>query len=152
MSSRKGFSLIELLVVTTIIAVILSAVVVSFQRANQSARDAKRKSDITELKGILENYRLETGEYPDTALGLSGSTYDESGDGTFLEALSPNYKSRPYADPLPGQADLFYYRYQKHSLPGCQYELGARMEASDSQPCPSACGITSPLNYYCVTD
>lgn len=152
MASRQGFSLIELLVVTTIIAVILSAVVVSFQRANQSARDAKRKSDITELKGILENYRLETGAYPETAQGTSGSSYDESGDGTFLEALSPLYKSRPYADPLPNQEELFHYRYMKHDLPGCQYELGALMETDTSQPCPSSCGITSPLHYYCVTD
>lgn len=150
-SSRQGFSLVELLVVTTIIAVILSAVVVSFQRANQSARDAKRKSDITELKGILENYRLETGAYPDTVTGLSGTAYDESSDGTFIEVLSPVYKSRPYSDPLPAQGN-YYYRYQKHGLPGCQYELGAYLEAADAQPCPSSCGITSAENYYCVTD
>jgi prepilin-type N-terminal cleavage/methylation domain-containing protein len=152
MTRTKGFSLIELLVVTTIIAVILSAVVVSFQRANQSARDAKRKSDITELKGILENYRLETGEYPDTVVGLSDSSYDESSDGTFLEALSPTYKSRPYNDPLPDQEELFYYRYKKHDLPGCQYELGTLLETDNTQPCPSSCGITSPLHYYCLTD
>jgi prepilin-type N-terminal cleavage/methylation domain-containing protein len=150
-SVKSGFSLVELLVVTTIIAVILSAVVVSFQRANQSARDAKRKSDITELKGILENYRLETGEYPDTVTGLSGTSYDETTDGTFLEVLSPIYKSRMYNDPLPSQG-VNYYRYQKHNLPGCQYELGAFLEAGDPQPCPSSCGITSAENYYCVTD
>ncbi len=149
---KNGFSLVELLVVTTIIAVILSAVVVSFQRANQSARDAKRKSDITEIKGILENYRLENGEYPETVTGFSGSGYDESSDGTFLEALSPLYKSRIYRDPLPNQEELFYYRYQRHELPGCQYELGAFLESGETQPCPAACGIGSPVRYYCVTD
>lgn len=150
---KQGFSLIELLVVTTLIAVVLSAVVVSFQQANRSARDAKRKSDITELKGMLENYRLENGEYPDTVIGISGSAFDESDDGTFIETLSPDYKSRNYADPLPGQAEEYYYRYRKHSLPGCSYELGAVLEAGDGQPCPSSCGTTAPSErYYCVTE
>lgn len=150
---NAGFTLIELLVVTTIMAVLLAVVVVSFQRANQSARDARRKSDLTELRGELENYRLEKGEYPETDMGLGGfGGYDVSADGTFLEDLAPDFKSRLYSDPLPNQANTYYYRYRKTNLPGCSYELGAFLESGNGQPCPSSCDATSAPNYYCLTE
>lgn len=150
--SRNGFSLIELLVVTTIIGVLLAMVIVSFQKANQNARDARRKADLAELRGELESYRLEKGFYPATDVGLAGVGYDVSVDGTFVEDLAPDFKSRVYNDPLPNQANTYYYRYRRLNLPGCTYELGAFLEAGTGQACPAACGVTEESNYYCVTE
>lgn len=145
-SKSTGFSLIELLVATTIMAILTMIVVVSFRQANRSARDARRKADLQEIRGILENYRLETGTYPES-VSESGS-YEVSSDGTFMENVPTSYMSKQYADPVNDVT--YFYRYQVRNLPGCTYELSVLLESGNGQSC-SACGYTD-ANYYCITD
>lgn len=148
-SNNSGFSLVELLVTTTILAVLLTIVAVSFRQLNMSARDSKRKADIQEIRGILENVRAETGAYPDSSNEVGG--YEYSGDGTFMENVLPQYISRSFNDPLYGtESTVYFYRYKVHNLPGCTYELSAVLESGSPQYCP-ACGINSG-DIYCVTD
>lgn len=148
-NAQRGFSLIELLVVTTIIGVLLTVVAISFQTANRNARDTRRKADLQEIRGILENYRLENGAYPDSSDELFG--YEWSGDGTFMENIPPEYISKTYLDPLPNDTTgEFFYRYKLHNLSGCSYELSARMEIQSGQTC-SICGV-SESDIYCLTD
>ncbi len=52
----EGFSLIELLVVITIIGLLASVGLTSYTRAQERARDAKRQSDLISLKNALEIY------------------------------------------------------------------------------------------------
>lgn len=145
--SKRGFTLIEILVATTILIVLTSVVAVSFQQGNKNARDAKRKADLEEIRGVLENYRLENGEYPDSVNEING--YEVSfDDGLFLENVSSLYLSRQYTDPKDDAT--YHYRYQLRNLPGCTYELSAKMEVSEGQAC-SACGYTDDT-YYCLTD
>lgn len=61
-----GFTMIELLVVVTIIIVITSIGLVSYTTANQSARNAKRKSDLASVKNALVLYRVQNDQYPNT--------------------------------------------------------------------------------------
>ena len=61
---KQGFTMIELLVVATIIAVLTAIGVVSFSRANIRARDGKRKADLEQLRSALELYRSDMGQYP----------------------------------------------------------------------------------------
>ena len=64
-STKKGFSLVELLVVITIIA-ILSVVAYSAIAGNTvKARDAKRKQDLTTIQSAFELYFLKNNRYPD---------------------------------------------------------------------------------------
>lgn len=144
--SLRGFSFIELLVVTAIIGILTSVVIVSFRQANQNARDARRKTDLQELRGILENYRLENGTYPDSENEAVG--YEVGNDGTFLENLPSTYTSRVFSDPI-NDAE-FYYRYRLVDQPGCTYELSVKLESGDGQTC-SSCGYTDST-YYCLTD
>lgn len=147
--NRLGFSLIELLVSTTIIAVLVTVVAVSFRQLNMTARDTKRKSDIQEMRGIIENYRAETGYYPDSANEIGG--YEYSDDGTFLENVPPEFNTKIFTDPLYGtDQTVYFYRYKLHNLPGCTYELSAVTETGTGQAC-SNCGVTSNA-VYCVTD
>lgn len=61
---KRGFSLIELLVVISIIAVITGVSMTNFLGARQRARDAKRKSDLTQLKQSLRLYYNDYNKYP----------------------------------------------------------------------------------------
>lgn len=143
-----GFSLIELLVVTTLIAVLTAAVIVSFRQANHNARDSKRKADIQEIRGVLENYRLENGAYPDAENETING--EVSNDGTFLENVPANYTSRSYADPV--NDETYYYRYTIRDLPGCRYQLVVKMETGNGQSCAACQDPSIDSTYYCTTD
>ena len=72
--NKPGFTLIELLVVIAIIGVTSSMAVVNLNSLRAKARDAKRKSDITNIQKAVEAYNYEHGEYPSlvTCTGLPG--------------------------------------------------------------------------------
>ncbi len=61
---QKGFTLMELLVTITIMAVLATIAIAIFSGAQQSARDTKRRQDINAIKNVLEQYYLKNGSYP----------------------------------------------------------------------------------------
>ena len=63
-NKKRGFTLIEILVTATIIAVLTAIGLVSFRSANIKARDGKRMADIEQLKAALEIYRSDNPTYP----------------------------------------------------------------------------------------
>lgn len=56
LKNKKGFTLLELLVVISIIAMLITIGLSSFSTAQRKGRDAKRKSDIKEIQNALEQY------------------------------------------------------------------------------------------------
>lgn len=67
MMNRKGFSLIELLVVMGIIAVLAALVTYNFNAARARARDLQRKNDVKTLQQALELYKNDNSQtYPVT--------------------------------------------------------------------------------------
>lgn len=65
---QGGFTLVELLVVISIIGILSTLAVVSLNTARSKSRDARRLSDIRQMQTALEFYYNETGYYPN-ALG-----------------------------------------------------------------------------------
>lgn len=63
---HAGFTMIELLVVATIIILLSAIGLVSFSQANKRARDGKRKADLEQARSALELYRSDNGFYPAT--------------------------------------------------------------------------------------
>jgi prepilin-type N-terminal cleavage/methylation domain-containing protein len=61
---RAGFTLIELMVTITIIAIISSIGFVTYANAQLSARDARRKSDLRSIATALELYQQKNGRFP----------------------------------------------------------------------------------------
>ena len=61
---NAGFTLVELLVVVTIIGVLAGAVAINSNTARQQARDNRRESDLENIAGALELYRTQQREYP----------------------------------------------------------------------------------------
>lgn len=62
--SRKGFTLIELIVVITITMVVTMVGVVSFVSASKRSRDSRRMADVEKMRVALEMYRQENSIYP----------------------------------------------------------------------------------------
>jgi prepilin-type N-terminal cleavage/methylation domain-containing protein len=63
---HKGFSIIELLVVITIIGILLAIVIANLQQARLLARDRARISDISTLQLSLAQYLNANASYPTT--------------------------------------------------------------------------------------
>lgn len=65
---RRGFTLVEALVVGGILTVLASVVLFSASEARQQSRDNKRKVDLKQLQLAIELYAQENGEYPPTCV------------------------------------------------------------------------------------
>lgn len=70
-SLRRGFTLIEILVVVVILAVLAAVVVPAVLGRIKDARISAAISDISNFKTGLANYNLDTGQYPSSDQGLN---------------------------------------------------------------------------------
>jgi len=114
----KGFTLVELLVVIAIIGVLSSLILLQLGTARAKARDAKRISDVNQLRVAIELYLDDnSGIYPTTLTVGSGGT------------LTP-YLSSPVipADPVTG--NRYFYSYNPASSP-TRYHLWTELERSN---------------------
>ncbi len=75
---KQAFTLVELIVVITILAILWTIAFISLQWYSTDARDSTRISDISTIKSALELYNLDAGKYPIPTNGVditySGST------------------------------------------------------------------------------
>ncbi len=70
MAIKKGFTLIELMVVVLIIGILASIVIVNVNNSRINARDAKRVQDLDTINSVLQMYAdANNGQYP----GLAGT-------------------------------------------------------------------------------
>ena len=83
MQTKKGFTLIELLVVIAIIGILSGTVIVSMSGAQDSAKDARIKSGMDQLRSYAEVYRLLNSS---TGYGANGINFATTGDGALLSA------------------------------------------------------------------
>lgn len=150
-SHNRGFTLIEMLVSISIIALLSTVILSATNSARKNARDSQRISSIRELQTGLELYFTSQNVYPDAVTG-SGRIADPNGtppnnqwdtpegDGTFLTDLVTTKTMQAHVfDPLADQANLRYYRFPAGSNNcnpnrGPYYVLGVvDMETSDGR-------------------
>ena len=70
--AARGMTLIEIMVVITIIGLIAAAVTVAVIPQLQKAQVDRTVLDIKAIEGSLKLYYARKGNYPDTAIGLKG--------------------------------------------------------------------------------
>lgn len=127
----------EILIVIAIIAVITAVGVVSYSSVNKRSRDAKRKSDIEQLRIALEMYRAENGYYANTG---SGSYTDASG---LSATLVSTYIPAIPTDPKTGGA----YWYQATNVSGGNYYGYCLSTNLESENPSDTCTPYSGYNY-----
>jgi len=154
-SNNAGFTLIELLVVIAIIGTLSGMVLVAMTGARARARDARRQSDIAQIRKALELYYVENGKYPLSGGALSPNggwtNSNDSSWNTFTVALAP-YMNLP-KDPINtasgwvlSSADSYTYTFYSLNY-GCQqqwYMISYRLE----KPNMVSPGIISCNGHY----
>lgn len=117
----KGFTLVELITVITIIAVLSGVGLTSFRGVQSKGRDSTRKQDLRQLSVALELYRQSFGNYYIT----SSSECSDSNSTTFYSAIGSFMSggSAPY-DPLNKTEKYCYFSENS----GRSFRLFAKLE------------------------
>lgn len=132
---KKGFTLIEILIVIAIIAILSAIILPSLLGARDSARDARRKSELVHI-GRFVTAKCYT---PDTGAG----DYDFADVAAELRTKYPQYASQLRAvpqDPSTGSETETKYRYIVASNGSCA--LYANLERDIENI--TLTGITTP--------
>jgi prepilin-type N-terminal cleavage/methylation domain-containing protein len=70
----RGFTLLELLAVITIIGILATLAAIGIANASRRARDARRQTDLTNIKTALMLYEQDNGSFPATLSVLTDTT------------------------------------------------------------------------------
>lgn len=118
---KKGFTLLEILLVIAAIGILAAIVIVAINPNRQLAqtRDAQRRSDTNTLQKALEQYLIETGNYPsgvsENILEVCNSGSNSIGEGSVnsgcvdLRVLVPTYLAAIPLDPSTTNSETGYY-------------------------------------------
>jgi general secretion pathway protein G len=88
---ESGFTLIELMIVVSIVGILATLAVPSYQNAVVKAKEGALRQDLFSLRDVIDQHRADKGKYPETLTALVSSGY--------LRRLPP--------DPLTGSTDTW---------------------------------------------
>ncbi|MCK5592372.1 MAG: prepilin-type N-terminal cleavage/methylation domain-containing protein, partial [Candidatus Pacebacteria bacterium] len=135
----KGFTLVELLVVISIVAVIVSVTVVFLGQTRASARDGKRQTEMHTLETTLQQYHSDHGNYPKEETGIIVEEQYQDEAGTFYMEMKDEYLTSSPKDPLYASGKTYVdaegidrdygYRYVTND-DGSEYALFNGLETS----------------------
>lgn len=126
-----GFTLIEILVVATVIGLLSAVAATSYNTLNKNSRDSRRKSDLEQIRAALEMYRSNN----------VGSTYPASVN---VLITPPVYIQNVPTDPKDPDYEYYY------TSTGSDYTVAAQLEGTStctSAPPADSCGTGLDCNY-----
>ncbi len=129
---KRGFSLIELLVVISISGLIIAIASTSYTTAQRQARDARRMEDMKTVQGAMEQFFILNNRYPSLS------------DGNLSQAFSATVPE----DPKPAGST---YDYTHTTSDG--YCICATLEnatGNSISPSSTTCNWDGTGSYYCV--
>ncbi|MBS4095251.1 MAG: type II secretion system major pseudopilin GspG [Sulfuricella sp.] len=119
-----GFTLLELLVVVAIIGLLTAYVGPRFFSQVGKSEVTTARAQINAFHKALDNFRLDTGHYPSSELGLNALILrpgnEPKWNGPYLEKeIPPDPWGKPYVYHSPGQkGDYDLISYGKDGVPG----------------------------------
>ena len=124
----RGFTLIEIIVVITIMAIMAALIVPRVVGRTDDARIAATKQDIATLMNALKLYRLDNGRYPSNEQGLHALVEKPT-----VDPIPPNWKTGGYLDSASVRQDPWRHDYQ-YLNPGLHGEIDVWSFGADGQP------------------
>lgn len=115
LSAGAGFSMIELLVVATIMIVLMTIGMVSYQNANRNGRNARRKADLEVVRQGLVLYKTD-----------NNTTYPGGDFNSVLITIADYLSSTDIADP---KDPTYVYTYTSSAT---TFELCATLELANN--------------------
>lgn len=128
----RGFTLIETLVVVSIVGILIGLSTVGLRGAQASARDTQRKTDLQDIRSALEVYRTDCGSYPASITFGQSLTGNCGGSNNTYMATIPQ-------DPQNTQKG-HTYRYANNYPSAGKYELCSFLENAPSGAVAFTCG------------
>ncbi len=132
-NKQKGFTLLEILVVISIIGILVALGTAAFSTTQKKSRDARRKSDLKAVQNGLEQYHAKVGSYPTSS--------EEANDETIFPAGLPE-------DPRNISPNTYTINFNSDSFCVCALLENSAGNAANL-PSGSACEYGSG-NYYCL--
>ena len=85
---QEGFTLVELLVVISIIGLLAGLMSVAIPKAMEGGKKAKAKGELNAIVAAVKAYRQEYGRWPGSATATSDTTFQDAESKPLLSALS----------------------------------------------------------------
>lgn len=97
MKNEKGYTLIELMIVIGIIGLLVSIALPQYRYAQQKAKEAVLRENLTRMREVLDQYFSDKGKYPASLQTL----------------VDDNYFRKMPVDPITGRDDTWEIIYEE---------------------------------------
>jgi len=73
--SKKGYTLLELMIVVSIVGILLALAIPNFQQSAMKAKETALKQNLFTMRAVLDQYYADRGEFPETLEALREANY-----------------------------------------------------------------------------